>query len=44
VVVGGGTGGVGISAQLKREGETDITIIEPSDVHYYQVHLPAQSV
>ena len=36
VIVGGGTGGVGVTAMLKREGIKSITVIEPSDTHYYQ--------
>ncbi len=37
VVVGGGTAGLTVSAQLlSRDPELDVTIIEPSDKHYYQ--------
>jgi sulfide:quinone oxidoreductase len=48
VVVGGGTGGISITAQLLRKGVpncvlfsdgkgfTDITIVEPADQHFYQ--------
>lgn len=36
VIVGGGSAGIGVAAQLANEGATDITIVEPSDVHYYQ--------
>lgn len=35
LVIGGGTAGIGIAAQLRRKGES-VTIVEPSDVHYYQ--------
>jgi sulfide:quinone oxidoreductase len=30
------TAGVGVAAMLKREGLTNITIVEPSQTHYYQ--------
>ncbi|MGL4768482.1 MAG: TIGR01244 family sulfur transferase [Formosimonas sp.] len=37
VIVGGGSGGIALAASLlKRQGELDIAIIEPSEVHYYQ--------
>lgn len=37
VVVGGGTGGIMIAAQLlRKDKDLDVVIIEPSDVHYYQ--------
>jgi len=36
VIVGGGCAGISVAARLKRAGESDIAIIEPSDVHYYQ--------
>lgn len=36
VIVGGGTGGVGVAAMLQNEGIKNITIVEPKDVHYYQ--------
>lgn len=37
IVVGGGTAGITVAAQLKRkDASLDIAIIEPSDVHYYQ--------
>jgi sulfide:quinone oxidoreductase len=37
VIVGGGTGGIMIAAQLLRKNrELDIAIIEPSETHYYQ--------
>ncbi len=35
VVVGGGSGGIGVAAQLRNEG-FEVAIVEPSDVHYYQ--------
>ncbi len=37
LVIGGGTAGIMVSAQLKRaKKDLDIAIIEPSDKHYYQ--------
>ena len=37
LIVGGGTAGITVAAQLKREiKRTDIAIIGPADVHYYQ--------
>lgn len=38
VVVGGGTAGITVAAQLTRGlfNKTDVAIIEPSDKHYYQ--------
>ena len=37
VIVGGGTAGITVAAQLAHKlAPTDITIIEPSDTHYYQ--------
>lgn len=37
LVVGGGTAGITVAAQLKRKNKSlDIAIIEPSEVHYYQ--------
>jgi len=39
LIVGGGTGGVGVAAMLHNDGVKDITIIEPSNDHYYQPFL-----
>ncbi|MGW0160888.1 FAD-dependent oxidoreductase [Mycobacterium sp. NPDC003323] len=36
LIVGGGTAGISVAARLLRRGHTDVAIIEPSDVHYYQ--------
>lgn len=37
VIVGGGTAGITVAAQLKRKDkQLDIAIIEPSEEHYYQ--------
>ena len=40
VIVGGGTAGISVASSLVRqsnESEVIITIIEPSDKHYYQI-------
>jgi len=36
VIIGGGTAGITVAARLRRAGETDVAIIEPSENHYYQ--------
>lgn len=36
LIVGGGTAGITVAARLKRAGLTDIAVVEPSDVHWYQ--------
>lgn len=36
VVIGGGTAGIAVAAKLRREGVSDIGVIEPSEQHYYQ--------
>jgi len=36
VIVGGGTAGVTVAARLRRAGESDIAVIDPAVVHYYQ--------
>lgn len=36
VIIGGGTGGIAVAAQLARKGVHDVAIIEPSSKHYYQ--------
>lgn len=37
LIVGGGTGGITVAARLARSGRAlDITVLEPSDRHYYQ--------
>ena len=47
VIIGGGTAGITVAARLARRlKRADITVIEPSDKHYYQPlwtlvgHLP----
>ena len=36
VIIGGGTAGISVAARLRRAGQADITLVEPSKVHYYQ--------
>jgi sulfide:quinone oxidoreductase len=36
VILGGGTGGIITASLLRRAGQTDIAIVEPSDRHFYQ--------
>jgi len=36
VVVGGGLRGVGVTAMLRQQGMTNLTLIEPQANHYYQ--------
>ena len=36
LIVGGGTAGITTAARLRRKGQDDIAIVEPSDTHYYQ--------
>lgn len=36
VIIGGGTAGIGMAALLKNKGVKNITIVEPSNSHYYQ--------
>lgn len=35
-VIGGGSAGISVAARLRRAGATDITLVEPSDTHWYQ--------
>jgi sulfide:quinone oxidoreductase len=35
-VVGGGSAGISVAARLRRAGVSDISLIEPSDAHWYQ--------
>lgn len=35
-IIGGGNAGISLAARLRRDGMTDIGIIEPADTHYYQ--------
>jgi NADPH-dependent 2,4-dienoyl-CoA reductase/sulfur reductase-like enzyme len=36
VIVGGGTAGIGVAAMLQNEGLKNVTIVDPSQKHYYQ--------
>lgn len=36
LIIGGGTAGIAVAARLRRRGETDIGLVEPSETHYYQ--------
>lgn len=36
LVVGGGSAGISVAARLLRKGHSDVAVIEPSDMHYYQ--------
>lgn len=35
-IIGAGNAGISVAARLKNAGETDIAIIDPAKVHYYQ--------
>jgi sulfide:quinone oxidoreductase len=36
VIVGGGSAGISVAARLLKAGQTDVAVVEPADVHYYQ--------
>ncbi|MGV0838230.1 FAD-dependent oxidoreductase [Mycolicibacterium thermoresistibile] len=36
LIIGGGTAGITVAARLLRRGHTDVAVMEPSDMHYYQ--------
>lgn len=36
LIIGGGAAGISVAARLRRRGQTDIAIVEPSPVHHYQ--------
>ena len=36
LIIGGGTAGITVAARLRRKGVRGITILEPSDTHWYQ--------
>ena len=36
LIIGGGTAGLTVAARLRRAGESDVAIIEPSEKHFYQ--------
>src|SRR5512139_549593 len=36
LIIGGGTAGVTVAARLRRKGMTDIAILDPAEIHWYQ--------
>lgn len=36
LIIGGGTAGITVAARLLRTGHSDVAVIEPADMHYYQ--------
>jgi len=36
VIIGGGTAGIAVAARLRRKGNSDVAVIEPSETHWYQ--------
>ncbi len=36
LIIGGGTAGLTVAAQLRRRGAADVAVLEPSSIHYYQ--------
>jgi len=36
VIIGGGSAGISVAARLLRKGYRDVSVIEPSNTHYYQ--------
>jgi sulfide:quinone oxidoreductase len=36
VIVGGGSAGISMAARLLRAGQSDVAVVEPAEVHYYQ--------
>lgn len=36
LIVGGGNAGISVAARLRRAGQDDVALVEPSDKHYYQ--------
>ncbi|WP_067792327.1 NAD(P)/FAD-dependent oxidoreductase [Actinomadura formosensis] len=36
LIIGGGTAGITVAARLRRKGVSGITILDPSDTHWYQ--------
>lgn len=36
LIIGGGSAGISVAARLRRAGQTDVAVIEPSPTHYYQ--------
>ncbi len=40
LIIGGGSAGISVAARLRRAGEKDVAVIEPSANHYYQPAWP----
>ena len=36
LIIGGGNAGISVAARLQRIGQSDVALIEPSSMHYYQ--------
>ncbi len=36
VIIGGGSAGISVAARLLNSGESDVAVIDPAEVHYYQ--------
>ncbi len=36
LIIGGGNAGISVAARLRRAGQSDVAVIEPSSTHYYQ--------
>ena len=36
LIIGGGNAGLSVAARLRRAGQGDVAVLEPSDKHYYQ--------
>lgn len=36
LIIGGGSAGISVAARLRRAGQDDVAVIEPSPTHYYQ--------
>lgn len=36
VIIGGGTAGISVAARLRRAGQRDVAVLDPSGHHYYQ--------
>jgi len=36
LIIGGGSAGISVAARLRRAGENDVAVIEPSEHHYFQ--------
>lgn len=36
LIIGGGNAGLSVAARMKRQGQSGIAVVEPSEKHYYQ--------